>query len=66
MKILFGNQEYLDVKLSAKEDLVTVTIKTRWDEGSFAMSSAQLNDEQLDRFIAELINLKPKIKNVKL
>lgn len=65
MKILFGNQEYLDVKLSPKEDSVTVTIKTKWDEGSFAMSSAKLNAEQLDRLIMELINMKPKVKNEK-
>jgi hypothetical protein len=66
MKILFGNQEYLDVKLSPKEDSVVVTTKTKWDEGSFAMSSVNLTEEQLDKLITELITLKSKVKNVKL
>ena len=66
MKILFGNQEYLDVKLSPKEDSVVVTTKTKWDEGSFAMSSVNLSEEQLDKLITELITLKSKVKNVKL
>jgi len=66
MKILFGNQEYLDVKLSPKEDSVVVTTKTKWDEGSFAMSSVSLTEEQLDKLITELITLKSKVKNVKL
>ncbi len=66
MKILFGNQEYLDVKLSPKEDFVVVTTKTKWDEGSFAMSSVNLTEEQLDKLITELITLKSKVKNVKL
>lgn len=66
MKILFGNQEYLDVKLSPKEDSVVVTTKTKWDEGSFALSSVNLTEEQLDKLITELITLKSKVKNVKL
>ena len=66
MKILFGNQEYLDVKLSPKEDSVVLTTKTKWDEGSFAMSSVNLSDEQIDKLIAELIQLKTKIKNAKV
>ena len=66
MKILFGNQEYLDVKLSPKEDSVVVTTKTKWDEGSFAMSSVNLTEDQLDKLITELITLKSKVKNVKL
>jgi hypothetical protein len=66
MKILFGNQEYLDVKLSPKEDSVVVTTKTKWDEGSFALSSVNLTEEQLDKLVTELITLKSKLKNVKL
>jgi hypothetical protein len=66
MKILFGNQEYLDLKLSLKEDSVVITTKTKWDEGSFAMSSVNLSDEQIDKLIAELIQLKTKIKNAKV
>jgi hypothetical protein len=66
MKILFGNQEYLDVKLSPKEDSVVVTTKTKWDEGSFALSSVNLTEDQLDKLVTELITLKSKIKNVKL
>ncbi len=66
MKILFGNQEYLDIKLSSKEDLVVVSIKTKWDENSFALSSANLDTDQLDKVISELIKLKAKIKNVKI
>ena len=65
MKILTGNQEYLDVKLSAKEDLVVLTTKTRWDEGSFAMASVNLTEAQVDSLIAEFIKLKSRIKNVK-
>ena len=66
MKILFGNQEYLDLKLSPKEESVVLTTKTKWDEGSFAMSSVNLSDEQIDKLIAELIQLKTKIKNAKV
>lgn len=66
MKILFGNQEYLDIKLSPKEDSVVVTTKTKWDEGSFALSSVNLTEEQLDKLVTELITLKSKLKNVKL
>ena len=66
MKILFGNQEYLDVKLSPKEDSVVVTTKTKWDEGSFALSSVNLTEEQLDKLVTELITLKSRLKNVKL
>ena len=66
MKILFGNQEYLDLKLSPKENSVVLTTKTKWDEGSFAMSSVNLTDDQVDILIAELIQLKTKIKNVKI
>lgn len=66
MKILFGNQEYLDLKLSSKEDSVVLTTKTKWDEGSFAMSSVNLTEEQIDKLIAELIQLKTKVKNVKV
>jgi len=66
MKILFGNQEYLDVKLSPKEDSVVVTTKTKWDEGSFALSSVNLTEDQLDKLVTELITLKSKLKNVKL
>ena len=66
MKKLFGNQEYLDLKLSSKEDSVVITTKTRWDEGSFAMSTVNLNDEQVDKLISELIKVKPRIKNAKV
>jgi hypothetical protein len=66
MKILFGDQEYLDLKLSSKEDSVVITTKTRWDEGSFAMSTVNLNDEQVDKLISELIKVKPRIKNAKV
>lgn len=66
MKILFGNQEYLDIKLSPKEDSVVVTTKTKWDEGSFALSSVNLTEDQLDKLVTELITLKSKLKNVKL
>ncbi len=62
MKILFGNQEYLDIKLAPKEDRLIVTVKTKWEENSYAMSSAYLTDEQVDKLISELITLKPKIK----
>jgi hypothetical protein len=66
MKILFGNQEYLDVKLSPKEDSVVLTTKTKWDEGSFAMASVNLSDDQIDKLITELLSIKTKIKNVKV
>jgi hypothetical protein len=64
MKILFGNQEYLDIKLSPKNDAVVITTKTKWDEGSFAMSSVSIDEDQVDKIIAELIQIKTKIKNV--
>ena len=64
MKILFGNQEYLDIKLSPKNDAVVITAKTKWDEGSFAMSSVSIDEDQVDKIIAELIQIKTKIKNV--
>jgi hypothetical protein len=64
MKILFGNQEYLDIKLSPKNDAVVITTKTKWDEGSFAMSSVSIDEDQIDKIIAELIQIKTKIKNV--
>ncbi len=66
MKILFGNQEYLDIKPSSKDDLVVLSIKTKWDENSFALSSVNLDTDQLDKVISELIKLKAKIKNVKV
>ena len=65
MKVLFGNQEYLDIKLSPKEDKIALSIKTKWDENSFAVSSINLDGDQLDKIIAELIQLKAKLKNVK-
>lgn len=65
MKVLFGNQEYLDIKLSPKENHLVLSIKTKWDENSFAVSSVNLDGDQLDKVIAELIQLKSKIKNVK-
>ena len=65
MKVLFGNQEYLDIKLSPKEDKVALSIKTKWDENSFAISSVNLDGDQLDKIIAELIQLKTRLKNVK-
>ena len=64
MKILFGNQEYLDIKLSPKNDAVVITTKTKWDEGSFAMSSVSIDEDQVDKIISELIQIKTKIKNV--
>jgi hypothetical protein len=65
MKILFGNQEYLDVKLSPKEDSVVLTTKTKWDEGSFALATVNLTSDQIDKLITELLTIKTKIKNVK-
>lgn len=65
MKILFGNQEYLDIKLSPKEENILLSIKTRWDENSFAVSSVAIDSDQLDRLISELVQLKTKLKNVK-
>lgn len=65
MKILFGNQEYLDIKLSPKEENIVLSIKTRWDESSFAVSSVAIDSDQLDRLISELVQLKTKLKNVK-
>lgn len=66
MKILFGNQEYLDVKLSPKEEFVVLTTKTKWDEGSFALASVNLTEDQVDKLITELLTIKTKIKNVKV
>jgi hypothetical protein len=66
MKILFGNQEYLDVKLSPKEEFVVLTTKTKWDEGSFALASVNLTEDQIDKLITELLTIKTKIKNVKI
>ena len=65
MKILFGNQEYLDVKLSPKEEFVVLTTKTNWDEGSFALATVNLTSDQIDKLITELLTIKTKIKNVK-
>lgn len=66
MKILLDNRQYLDVKISKDDFSVILTMKTQWEENSFALSSLELDSSQVDKLISELINLKTKIKNVKI
>jgi hypothetical protein len=66
MKILLEDRQYLDIKISKDDSKVTLTMKTQWEENSFALSSLELDSSQLDRLISELINLKTKVKNAKV
>lgn len=66
LKIQFPEQEYLTIKLSTNGERAIITTKTKFDEGSYAMSSVSLTDEQIDSVISELVKLKAKIvRNVK-
>lgn len=61
MKIRLPNQEYVDIKMTLKSDAVSITTKTKWDEGSFALASIELNGDDVDTLITELVKLKSKI-----
>lgn len=61
MRIPLQNQEYVDIKLTMRSDAVSITTKTRWDEGSFALASIELNGDAVDSLITELVKLKSKI-----
>lgn len=61
MKIRLPNQEYIDIKMTLKSDAVSITTKTKWDEGSFALASIELNGDDVDALITELVKLKSKI-----
>lgn len=66
MKILLEDRQYLDIKLSKDDSRIMLTMKTQWEENSFALSSLELDSSQLDKLISELISLKSKVKNVKV
>ena len=61
MKIRLENQEYIDIKMTLKSDAVSITTKTKWDEGSFALASVELKSDDVDALITELVKLKSKI-----
>lgn len=61
MKIRLPNQEYVDIKMTLKSDAISITTKTKWDEGSFALASIELNGDDVDALITELVKLKSKI-----
>lgn len=61
MKIRLQNQEYIDIKMTLKSDAVSITTKTKWDEGSFALASIELRGDDVDALITELVKLKSKI-----
>lgn len=47
--------------MTLKSDAVSITTKTKWDEGSFALASIELNGDDVDTLITELVKLKSKI-----
>ena len=47
--------------MTLKSDAVSITTKTKWDEGSFALASIELRGDDVDALITELVKLKSKI-----
>jgi hypothetical protein len=62
MKIKLDNNNYLEVDIY-NDDLVSLSIKARRDEGSVILVTAYLDSRSLDDLISNLVSVRPKVKD---
>jgi hypothetical protein len=62
MKVYLDKRNYIDIKVSDKEDSVVMAIKAKKDDKNAVLLTVHLTDEQVEKIISHLSTSKAKIK----